>query len=648
MRVLRYLVIAVLLLPLLLMGGCYEGDPFPHGWFETVNTDTLTVSGTSTFGDLNTQNIYPITTNTYDVGALALQYNNGYFNNVFVNGVPVVGGGGDVVGTPPSTDHAIARYDGVTGLLIQDSPGVTIDDFDNLTVDGDIDNVAGGGDINAGNDVNVTNDLDVTDDATIGGTLGITDELTVGGYTIFGAGAPLLATLDGSIYAFSNIASEAALLGAATPWRGGLWIGEDTIIATEHTAVCTFDLTGGAYENLLTSTTAIFQQIDADENKFIILTSGAHAGGLAEIKVFIDASNVVVETFGWDSDLAATAYVVTPHPTLVIGNGQKISIYANGFGGVEIDSANYTGGALFEVELDAAIDGTAGILIEADVNGYSGIEGLEIEYTTGNLPAGVHASILKIDMDDTGAGSSDASTEMDFINLLTTDEYDLEKHAIHVGQGFDSAMTVSGGIEENPDYGYSVIPDVATNRVTGAPGAGTAFLEVSASNVEIFSSDNDYILIGSDATFEAIEAILVTGANQPIQPEFYYSTGVGTWATLIVSETTNGFQHSGIITFNAPVGWAKSNATVPAGAAITNAYYIKIVRTRNFLGMPPVEDYFKTYTSSSLTDLEIRGDGTIRPVEMADAAAPNNSLYYSTTQNNIVYKDNGGVVHDLW
>ena len=36
-------------------------------------------------------------------------------------------GGGDVVGTPPSTDNAIARYDGITGLLIQNSNVVITD-----------------------------------------------------------------------------------------------------------------------------------------------------------------------------------------------------------------------------------------------------------------------------------------------------------------------------------------------------------------------------------------------------------------------------------------------------------------------------------------------------------------------------------------
>ncbi|NRA40231.1 MAG: hypothetical protein HRU15_18950, partial [Planctomycetes bacterium] len=40
-------------------------------------------------------------------------------------------GSGDVVGPAAATDHAVARYDTVTGKLIQDS-GITIDDSDNL------------------------------------------------------------------------------------------------------------------------------------------------------------------------------------------------------------------------------------------------------------------------------------------------------------------------------------------------------------------------------------------------------------------------------------------------------------------------------------------------------------------------------------
>ena len=46
--------------------------------------------------------------------------------------------------------------------------------------------------------------------------------------------------------------------------------------------------------------------------------------------------------------------------------------------------------------------------------------------------------------------------------------------------------------------------------------------------------------------------------------------------------------------------------------------------------------------------MSIRGDGTIEPRIIADADAANNSIYYSTTQAKLVFKDNAGAVQDLY
>jgi hypothetical protein len=46
--------------------------------------------------DLNTRNIYPIATNTYDVGSLALQFDQGYFREIYLNGVLLAPGGLEV------------------------------------------------------------------------------------------------------------------------------------------------------------------------------------------------------------------------------------------------------------------------------------------------------------------------------------------------------------------------------------------------------------------------------------------------------------------------------------------------------------------------------------------------------------------------
>ncbi len=48
------------------------------------------------------------------------------------------------------------------------------------------------------------------------------------------------------------------------------------------------------------------------------------------------------------------------------------------------------------------------------------------------------------------------------------------------------------------------------------------------------------------------------------------------------------------------------------------------------------------------SQVEIRNDGSIKPVQLADSEAVNDSIYYSTTQSKLVYKDSGGTVNDLY
>lgn len=53
-----------------------------------------------------------------------------------------------------------------------------------------------------------------------------------------------------------------------------------------------------------------------------------------------------------------------------------------------------------------------------------------------------------------------------------------------------------------------------------------------------------------------------------------------------------------------------------------------------------------TYLGS--TSLYVRSDGSIKPASLSDASASNDSIYYSTTQGKLVYKDSGGTVNSLY
>jgi hypothetical protein len=51
---------------------------------------------------------------------------------------------------------------------------------------------------------------------------------------------------------------------------------------------------------------------------------------------------------------------------------------------------------------------------------------------------------------------------------------------------------------------------------------------------------------------------------------------------------------------------------------------------------------------AALTCGAITASGAITPATLTDAAAPNGSIYYSSTASKLVYKDSGGVVNNLY
>jgi hypothetical protein len=419
-------------------------------------------------------------------------------------------------------------------------------------------------------------------------------------------------------------------------------------LTPDHIGIGSFDLTGSTFNNQFTSTVSVFTAEDANLSNWIVITSEPYTGWTAEIEVYIDGSNVALETFDWDVDLTNQEFVIVRHPEFATADGGHVTIDAAQNGNFIIHSYQYTNGDLVVFDLDAAADGTHNTVLFTDANGNEGVAGLGIPYITGDMQPGDIAHVLGVALIDNEAVSSDSTTEINVIEVLTTDGSDMQKHALHIGQGFDKAITVAGGVAADPGYGYTVVPDSPVDRVNGAPGAGTAFLEASASNVQMFAANGDYILIGADTTFEGIQAILTIEANVSITPSFSYSTGNGTWSTLSVTDATSGFTESGTITFVAPGDWATSNLTTGGGSALSSAYYVRVTRNRIALGTPPTEDYFITYSSSSVSDFEVRGDGTLIPVHMADASAPNDSLYYSTDQSKLVYKDHSGTVNGLY
>ena len=414
-----------------------------------------------------------------------------------------------------------------------------------------------------------------------------------------------------------------------------------------------YDYTGGAFESLLIKTAGDdFTQADADDGNWVLFNGGAYVGAICEIKEFIDADNVIVSGMGWNQDINSSGtpgtFITIKHPAFISGDGFKHEFSTNANGEFEVQSYAFTGDYMSKFIHDAAANAADGMLIKSFANGYSNVQSLVIDYISGNLGPAESGGAVGARVDVSMASGADSTTKVACYIAVVSNGSDAESTAYGVLPGFTNALSVSGADDEDPGYGYEITSGVVADRVNGGTADTTAFLDSSASNLDLYDNDNDYILIGSDNTFEVIEATLTAGSSKNIAATYEYSTGNGTWSTLALSsEGTLGFQQTGQIAFSAPVGWAKGNEA-EAAADITSAYYIRITRTYSpAMVTLPNEDHFKIYADKE-QGMKIRGDGSIQPVTMADVDAENESMYYSSTQSKLVYKDGGGIVNDLY
>ncbi len=460
--------------------------------------------------------------------------------------------------------------------------------------------------------------IESTDGITTGGTADVV-QLTVKGNA--SQSANLLNLTDSASTNVFEILSTGHLLNTdglrttAAQYGPAIWThiyGESTPEHTNQTGA--YDHTGGANgEQIFTKTAGDdFAQADEDNGNWILLT-GANLGAVAEIKEYISTTQVIVDGMGWTGDLASQTFSIYKHPGFVTGNAGEHEFSVESSGEFEIHSYDFTSSTMSELSLDAAANDIDTLKIEVHANGYSGCVGQRIVLDTGTLGAAENMSGITVAIDDSEAAGADSTTIIAANSVQTVNASDATQWGYSVLPGFDEAFKVFGDSAIDPTHGYEVDSSgpTVTDRVNGGAGDGNAFLE-AGNDLEIFDDVNDYILIGNNtAVFEIIQVTLDTGASKDCDLDFYYSKTGDNWTALTIrTDGTNGFQNSGFIVFDDPGDWTMDDEAEVNGD-ITNAYYIKIVRTyAPNIPTLPKEDYFKTFSSQAI-GMEIRGDGVV-------------------------------------
>ena len=79
---------------------------------------------------------------------------------------------------------------------------------------------------------------------------------------------------------------------------------------------------------------------------------------------------------------------------------------------------------------------------------------------------------------------------------------------------------------------------------------------------------------------------------------------------------------------------------------LSNNVFLTVLKSGNVgIGTSSPVSLFSVGANS---EFQVRSNGSIKPASMTDAAAANDSIYYSTTQNKLCYKDSSGVSNPLY
>lgn len=228
----------------------------------------------------------------------------------------------------------------------------------------------------------------------------------------------------------------------------------------------------------------------------------------------------------------------------------------------------------------AGIDGTRAIHIDIESAGFNDTTGIVIRHDLAGSSVVIRPRGIDLQADVSGM----TNAHLNFMEFQLAGSLDSSARA--------DAIDVRPGISVIHHHSGTV---AAAGKAFTFDDSGASFADVTTAfgsagtDVQIFVEDDDLIYIGDVAMFTDIEAILaIVAVNPGVKPTFEYSQGSSTWATLPVSDGTNGFRENGTISFAAPGDWATETVNGDAGK-----FWVRIKRTTNSLGTVPTEDTIK-------------------------------------------------------
>lgn len=174
----------------------------------------------------------------------------------------------------------------------------------------------------------------------------------------------------------------------------------------------------------------------------------------------------------------------------------------------------------------------------------------------------------------------------------------------------------------------------------------TTPMEFNLHSTYTSSTSREYLkaLATTGGAYQIGSAIGSAGGTNRAVEIGHFNSG-GTFTSALSVATSGSVTASGSVTVNQLV---TNNRYVGFGVSGANGWIEAKSTGSEFRLWNSSINSYADVACAALTCGAITASGAITPATLTDAAAPNGSIYYSSTASKLVYKDGGGVVNNLY
>ncbi len=481
-----------------------------------------------------------------------------------------------------------------------------------------------------------------------GGNLATTGQVSANNISVGTTSPSVSFRGEGDIYATSGIKAMEGLYAEAKAYGAGIEVLDHDLTVT-YTNVMYGDATLTAATRLITDSHAAFDSTYVGQYLRVISSTPSFTGATGEI-IAAPSSTTLILSFGTSAndtivDATAMSFVIYPHPVFFAGdNGDLHSrVGINIDASFKIQCKESNNDHAVHLDITAGKDNNCGLEIEYDPDTYGGASAMCVSFDATDFDAADRIGTVN-NVIINNVGATDGDIHGIDVALSDPGNTDLEVGAVATHEGV-GVIHQHLGTPAALDSAWSYDTNAFTDRTTAFNDAGT--------DVAIFSSDNDYILLASDTKWDEINVVNATDSSHSIVPTFHYITDAGAWVAFTPADDSNGFSQSGTIRFDSDnlATWGVRTINEVTGEAGADDYYwIKITRTRNNLPTSPTEDTIQITTLG--TEHQWDKDGNIDGKTIAvtdgitapDAIVGQAIVYVDTADGNLKVKFGDGHV----